>query len=162
MSLLHKKIVIPYHRIGYIQWEDNSFMRLSSIPRYHYKHSILSRNCLRPVVYSTIFSEATIRFIFNFQTPTLFLRVVRCVSSFSSLFFSLFFFFFCKSRQEEDKGSLLRCARNENVRDTCPIIRYSRMYTCQMHFCDNRGTRIFRKLVKNVILNERWIIDAVW
>lgn len=129
-------------------------MRLSSIPRYHYKHSILSRNCLRPVVYSTIFSEATIRFIFNFQTPTLFLRVCSLRFFFFFSFFFLFSFFFCKSRQEEDKGFSC-CARNENVRDTCPIIRYSRMYTCQMHFCDNRGTRIFRKLVKNVILNER-------
>lgn len=117
MSLLHKKIVIPYHRIGYIQWEDNSFMRLSSIPRYHYKHSILSRNCLRPVVYSTIFSEATIRFIFNFQTPTLFLRVCSLrFFFFFSFFFSLLFFFFLQIKTRGGQRFFSLCAKRKRER----------------------------------------------
>lgn len=117
MSLLHKKIVIPYHRIGYIQWEDNSFMRLSSIPRYHYKHSILSRNCLRPVVYSTIFSEATIRFIFNFQTPTLFLRVCSLRFFFFFSFFFLFsFFFFANQDKRRTKVLFLLRAKRKRER----------------------------------------------
>lgn len=117
MSLLHKKIVIPYHRIGYIQWEDNSFMRLSSIPRYHYKHSILSRNCLRPVVYSTIFSEATIRFIFNFQTPTLFLAVLfAAFLLFLLFFFSLLFFFFANQDKRRTKVLFLLRAKRKRER----------------------------------------------